>query len=433
VWFFAPKWLIYKAGINVERKMKKVTERNRRGSLHSRFSPLCAARCAAFIFLAFLPLGGNAKTAPAGGLDVPVAIMPFVGDDLAVSAHLQERTTGEINVLSGFVPEPISAEQFPEYLKLRPDEPPDPSIPGESPFVLTGEYYLDSDLLGHFQLWLWNSSLGALVYTDEMVFENQEEAAAYLPPLVAWIFSNIAEPVKIPLELAQAEITPETVEEIVIKEGGDERPVFPRLYLGLRGGGSFNTYGIRGTGTYQSGSIKSIGLETALTTEFRMLRFLSIQTEAGFNLEFFKPFILKQQENERIFTNDLYRVISLQVPLLLKASMTFEKLRPSLYFGPYFILPLLPIKGMQDTYPYRVRPPFGVIWGMDVGYTLGPGELFFDLRYEMNLGMTIVRETVLQYTQNRISMSLGYRFGLWNRRPRQRDPAQRSAGEPRAP
>jgi hypothetical protein len=401
------------------------------------------------IFLAFLPLGGNAQTALEGGIppgDIPVAIMPFLGDDLAVSARLQDQVSGRLDGLSGFIPRTLSAEKFPEYLALRPDEPPDPSILGDSPFVLTGEYYFDSESLEHFQLWLWNSSGGALIYTDEMVFENSEEAANYLPPLVTWIFSKISKPAETPLKIAgetpgemppgisgerAEEVPPETPGERTaqIIDGRDTRgdgksPAFSRLYLGLRGGASFNTYETRGTGTYQPGSIKSIGLETALTAELRIRYFLSIQTETAFNLESFMPFIRKRQGNDEIFTNDRYRAASFQIPLLFKVSLPFGEWRPSFYFGPYVALLLLPIKNPAGSYSYRMRPPFGIIWGMDLGYTLGPGEIFFDLRYEMSLGMTIVQATMLQYNQNRISMSLGYRFGLWKRRNRKEAPAK---------
>jgi hypothetical protein len=447
--------------------VKKVTaRRNRYGSLNSRFPPLFTACYPLVILLVLLSPKGNAQTAlDEGGFppgDIPVAIMPFLGDDLAFSAQLQEQVAGKLDDLAGFTPRMLSAEKFPEHLALHPDEPPDPSVLGDSPFVLTGEYYFDSESLEHFQLWLWNSSRGALIYTDEMVFENSEEVASYLPPLVSWIFSQISKPVEKPVEMT-AEIPGERVAEIpeegapeisgeraeeATEErtpeipgertekiiaggntgGGDKSPLWSRLYLGLRGGASFNTYDLRGTGTYQPGSIKSIGLETALAAELRILYFLSVQAEAGFNLEAFMPFILKRQGNEEIFTNDLYRVTSFQVPLLFKVPLPLGKLRPSLYLGPYVVLLLLPIKNPAGSYSYRMRPPFGIIWGMDLGYAFGPGELFFDLRYEMNLGMTVVQATTLQYNQSRISMSLGYRFGLWNRRNRQEYPSKRNPG-----
>ena len=145
-------------------------------------------------------------------------------------------------------------------------------------------------------------------------------------------------------------------------------------------------------------------------------------------MESFMPFILKRQGNEEIFTNDRYKATSFQVPVLLKAFLPFGKWRPSLYLGPYVVLLLLPINGPDGSYSYRIYPPIGIIWGIDLGHTLGPGELFFDLRYEMNLSMTIVQATGLQYNQNRISMSLGYRFGLWSRRNGQEAASKRTEG-----
>ena len=93
--------------------------------------------------------------------------------------------------LPNYTPVSISSEAQPETLRLRPDEPQDPMYLGDMPFVLTGEYYFDTEDLEHFQLWLWNSNDGSLIYTDELVAEGVDEAEGYLPALVSWVFSKI--------------------------------------------------------------------------------------------------------------------------------------------------------------------------------------------------------------------------------------------------
>jgi hypothetical protein len=51
---------------------------------------------------------------------------------------------------------------------------------------------------------------------------------------------------------------------------------------------------------------------------------------------------------------------------------------------------------------------------MDLGFPLGPGSILFDLRYNRDLGMTNVQSiNRLQYTLERIGLSLGYKFLLW--------------------
>jgi hypothetical protein len=116
---------------------------------------------------------------------VPVAVMPFAGDDPALNNRIRAAALAERENLAGFIPRPLDAGgSF-------SDSPPDPALLEGAPYVLTGEYYFDDEDMLHFQMWLWNGANGALVYTDELVTENADEAEGYVPSLAAWVFSKI--------------------------------------------------------------------------------------------------------------------------------------------------------------------------------------------------------------------------------------------------
>jgi hypothetical protein len=66
-----------------------------------------------------------------------------------------------------------------------------------------------------------------------------------------------------------------------------------------------------------------------------------------------------------------------------------------------------------DSYQAKLDLPLGVLLGLDVDYALGGGkfgELYWSLRYNIDLGLTSVEETGLHYTRNRLVFSAGWRY-----------------------
>ncbi|MDR2630557.1 MAG: hypothetical protein LBC60_06520 [Spirochaetaceae bacterium] len=373
-----------------------------------------------FIWLMFLfltSLGGFGQTIPAGGT-VGVSIMPFPGlDDPENAAEFYDAVVAEVNNLVSYYPRTISAAEYPEIRYMSPDSAPPMEYLGGSRYVLTGEFYFDTEDLQHFQLWLWNSSTGSLVYTDEMVSENYEESIQYMPTLVNWIFSQIT-PHE---ELALIDMIPETQTGVAMNNVGvsagnppeeAKRPL-GRLYLGLRGGAAFNTYSIpQGTRTYEAGLSRSFSYEAAILAEFRILRLLSLRLEAVFNQDTFNAV----EGNGGSYNK--FKPLTLSFPVLIKMPIDFDVFDLSFYAGLYGTLPLGKMRvqtdSSNDAYTYTVDPPFGVSLGMDLGFPLGPGSILFDLRYNRDLGVTNVQSSSrLQYTMERIGVSLGYKFLLW--------------------
>ncbi|MDR0690187.1 MAG: hypothetical protein LBG08_08010 [Spirochaetaceae bacterium] len=381
------------------------------------------------LFLFAAPYSGTAQTPPDGTAGTgtppageetpapppekkPVATMPFLGDDLAQSAQLRSVVVREVEGLAEYTPRHISSDSFPETLDFRPDEPPDPKYLGEMPYVLTGEYYFDTEDLGHFQLWLWNSADGSLVYTDELVAEDIEEAESYLPALVSWVFSRIPPPpppVQLTVDLRGM------VEEVMGErnrgtETGEPVP-FSRLYLGMRVGGAVNAYYSRTTDRYDAGMSQGFGGEAAFMVEYRPWRYLSFLGEAVFSLDVFKVFKINQVGNQDIHTTSQYTALSVYFPLMIKTPIEVGPFSISLFAGAYYILPLGQIVDEGASYSYRIDLPLGLMVGMDMGHSLGPGDLFVSLRYGRDLGMTMAHSG-LQYTPNRVALSVGYRFGF---------------------
>jgi hypothetical protein len=361
------------------------------------------------------PFGGFAQIISADDA-VEVIIMPFaVWEDAINTIPFYDTVIAEVNNLNGYYPKILSAAEYPEILYMSPNLSPDTKYLGDSQYVLTGESYFDTENVQHFQLWLWDSSTGSLVYTDEMVSENYEEALKYIPALVSWIFSQIP-----PSEsLTIIEMIPEaqTAAEVTMNVGDvleeHKRPL-GWLYLGLRGGATFNTYSIpQGTKTYEGGLSRSFSYEAALLAEFRIMRFLTLRIEAVFNQDTFKA-----AESGGNGTYNKFEPMTLSFPLLIKMPIDFDAFDLSIYTGVYGTLPLGKIKvqtsSSNESYSYTIDPPFGVSFGIDLGFSLGPGSFLFDLRYNRDLGVMNVQSTNrLQYTVERIGLSLGYKFLLW--------------------
>jgi hypothetical protein len=384
-----------------------------------------------FFLIFFLCLGrtGISAQTPAetGSLTEqrPVALMPFLGDDLAIGAQFQERVIGQVVSLEKYSPNSVSAEQYPQILSLQPDYPPDAAYLGGMRYAMTGEYYIDMDDLQHFQLWLWNGPNGALIYTDEMVFESMEEAEGYLPPMVSWIFSHIPEEIIISEETIY--ISGEGGDAAVGDgESEDSQGLFTgKLKLGLRGGGNYNLYGSHiSAGSYEADQSQGFSGEGALIVEFTIFKLLGIQVEAVWTHDTFKAKKKTITATEDIYSTHQYKSMSLMFPLLIKVPVELGAFTLSPFGGAYFTMPLGKITLISNdtppegkTFNYTISPPLGLILGTELAFRLGPGELFGDLRFVRNIGVTTVeRGQGIQYSQTRIGLSVGYKFLVWSRK-----------------
>jgi hypothetical protein len=151
--------------------------------------------------------------------------------------------------------------------------------------------------------------------------------------------------------------------------------------------------------------------------ELRLFRYLSFQAEGDFLYESFEsPGVAA--EGERRFV-DTFSVVSLMFPVMLKAPLSFGKFTVAPYAGAYYVLMLgdagrkFGVSGGTDRVAVKLPLPLGFTAGLDIGFILGPGELFADLRYGKDFGPTVMGDGdgPLQ-SRDRVNVCFGYKYGF---------------------
>ncbi|MDR3166563.1 MAG: hypothetical protein LBT93_01360 [Treponema sp.] len=356
-----------------------------------------------------------------------VAIMPFVTvDDATTTLQLYEAVVSEVGNMDTYVIHEVSVAMYPDIAGLSPDVPPEPEYLGTSKYVLTGEFYLDMEDLQHFQLWLWTSDTGRLVYTDEMVTEDVEEALMYMPPLLNWLLSQIPPEGPLPATAITAaqESSSQSVDpaDTLTNKGEGKRIFQGQLHLGLRGGATFNSYSIALKSWGYEGSLtQSFAYEAAFLADFRILRFLGIQAEVIFSPDALMISRIETVNGKSVAVIDRFESLSLIFPLLIKIPLDFGGFNLSFYTGAYGILPLgntqLNSEVGAGAYTAKTDPPIGFVFGLDMGFLAGPGMFVLDMRYGRDFGITTIQSPIkVPYTRDRIAVSVGYKFLLWKRK-----------------
>jgi hypothetical protein len=189
------------------------------------------------------------------------------------------------------------------------------------------------------------------------------------------------------------------------------------LYLGLRAGASIPGYSFQEAVGYEAGSGGGFGGEGGLVAELRLFRFFGLQLEALFTYGAFNAVKITSGEDSRKVSADVFTSMSFMFPFLLKVPLGFERFALSFYAGAYYLLALGKEGEFGDwgeTDSFSVSPPLGFIIGADLGIPLGPGELFVDLRYGRDLGVTVIQNGP-RYGRERINVGLGYKFGFFKK------------------
>jgi hypothetical protein len=194
-----------------------------------------------------------------------------------------------------------------------------------------------------------------------------------------------------------------------------------RLYAGLRGGVSLAGRYFQSSPGYSPSYGAGTGAEGGLLVELRLFRFLALQAEGNFVYEVFDaPGTVVEGEDP---SADTYTAMSLMFPLVAKVPLSFGRLTLSLYAGAYYILTLgkaekeSGVSGETEQAALTMTFPLGVTVGTEAGFALGRGELFADLRYGRDFGATVIGEgDGFRHVRDRISVCLGYKFGLLDNR-----------------
>jgi hypothetical protein len=357
--------------------------------------------------------------------------MAFAGGDAALNVLLRDAVINEVQALGGYTARPVSREEHPEILGLPPEKPPAPGYVGSARYALTGKFYIEPDEeRGRFQLWLWNSGDGSLVYTDESVARTREETLSYMPVMVSWIFSHIPQEGQSPPLGAAVTTAPRGA---AAPRGGAADDLFDRwLYVGLRGGGSFRFYTLSESAKdYHSAGSNDFSYEGSIQAACKFLPFMSVQAEVVFTQDRAKfqgsgYYNDPNNTSWQIFYTDNYTSTSFLFPLTVKFPLVFDPYIISPFGGAYVTLPLgritrdsnIAVRNTGD-FDHNLTGYFGLTAGVDLGMKLGPGIFFLDLRYGSDLGETLIslgEGNTVRYRRAMLSISVGYELALLSKK-----------------
>ncbi|MDR0708451.1 MAG: PorT family protein [Spirochaetaceae bacterium] len=346
----------------------------------------------AVFFCVFTPLFAQERS------DIKLYIAPATGGSPEAREFFDVNISEEIRGAHYTIADSPDGADYLVSMTITEDA--DSDVPGEARFLFTLVVTKASD----------TSSLVELSWE----YANVEEMYQWNLYLIYNALSNIP----MSKDSSGAEKTTPAPEAAETDTVSDNRKRAHWLYVGLRGGLSFTRYSFQSTLDYNSGYSTGISGEGGLVVELRLFRFLSFQAEADFIYESFNASRAALEGNAR--STDTFTSMSFMFPLMVKVPLKFERFTLSLYAGTYYTLALGEAEkktgASEETGSVAVKmidPPLGFTVGTDVGFLVGPGELFADLRYGRNLGVTVIGEgTGPLYIQDRINVCVGYKFGF---------------------
>ena len=325
---------------------------------------------------------------------LPVALIPFWGDDQAVIREFGEELILGINGMRSYSPWPVDMSRLP------PDVPeggfppyicPSPSITGNTPFAVTGELTLDNDTgQWHIRLYLWQMGDNRLLFSDEMTAYYRNDFAETLPGMLDWIFSWV------PREETSARSAANQTR--VVYFAATEPPKW--MYIGLRAGAALRIHDSpqwkNPSTTYVHNYYENITV--AAHANVQLFTFIGLQVEGILNIDF-EPF--GQQ-------------VSIITPVLARYSYRRGTTTLMIVGGVYWDFPL---GGMKSDFMYDpYDPPWGLTGGIGFGNRLGHGYLYLDIRWSSDLTDTIQKDPGYNgYRRNMLSLCLGYEAGLFHK------------------
>jgi hypothetical protein len=189
-----------------------------------------------------------------------------------------------------------------------------------------------------------------------------------------------------------------------------------QIYLGLRMGPSVRIYTPEDDIPYTGGDTSAFSMDVALQANFRALPFLSVQAEMvwtwdDLSLEEYIP-----SGSSYIISARDHTSFSFRFPLLLRLDFYPRSFRVSPFFGFYYFQPLGKLtvndsRGKRQV-SWKASPPIGLTGGLSVGRKAGPGIVFADLRWDIDLGETEPDGDIPAYRRSMITLSVGYEFGF---------------------
>jgi hypothetical protein len=357
-----------------------------------------SARAAVFAVLcmALFSAAGFGQS-PQSGAQLPektiVAVLPLAGEEPEMIRRFHDGVTRAVEALEKYTPRevPLAAVRSAE-VRIPTDMPPLRSLVGSARYALTGGVY-PGEAAGEYylQLWLWDMAGSTMIYTDDLVYDDIEDAMQSLPGLVKWLFSHIHETV---IE------TPEP------SPWND-----PLFMLGLRAGLSQRWYTVPGE---VSSGASALNLEGGVSGALRLSSLFSLQLELILTGDTLVYRGLNWDGSDYTMANIKYTNFSLMIPFLLKASFRPGAIWLSPLAGLYTMVPLgqTRFRGPAgESYSWYYSAPLGFAVGLEGAALSGPGRVFAGLRYAADFGRAKIDDGK-EYRRTMFTLYLGYEFGF---------------------
>ncbi|MDR2746374.1 MAG: PorT family protein [Treponema sp.] len=368
-----------------------------------RYASWGTARIFGIIGLMLLPVLAFAQTGPAENTGEPaekilVAVLPLLGEEKDMVRQFSQGIMDAVAALEKYTPLQVSPEALYDKMEEIPtDLPPHQDVTAGARYALTGGVYAGAQEQEYYlQLWLWDMSGSAMIYTDDLIYEDINDAMISLPGLVEWLFSHIIEVTIIPPPL---ELKPD-----------------PGFTLGFRFGISPRWYISPGE---QSAGAQALVVEGGVSGSFRLNPLLALQLELIMTGD---TVVYRGLSAADEIYNVKYSSLSLMIPLLLRMNFRPGLARLSPLAGLYVVFPLGDARYHRSTgastqsYSYSFTVPLGFTLGFEAAIKLGPGEVFTDLRYNGDFGRVNINDPdKTKYKRHVFSITLGYEFSFLDR------------------
>ena len=332
-----------------------------------------------------------------------VALIPFWGDDDGIIADFGASLYWGLVAKPGFSPRQVDMVNLPDDVPpggFPPFVSPPPSLTLASPFAMTGDITVNP-LSGqwHLRLYLWQTADNRMLFSDEMAAFDRSSLDVVMPGMLDWIFSwvgSVPEPVTVYVEVP----VPVPADPVYL-EGGMQRPAPNRLFFGFRAGVAsqmlvplFTDEGVEA----ESPS----NFTGALSLNYRFLTF--------------EDFQLGVQAEGVVMYDHRHDILTLTVPLALRATFLFGTSSFSLLGGAYVLIPLMdghPGFSQPDGFLFGHESDGTLLWGVTagagLGFRLGPGSLLAEFRWAMDMFSV---QRLDYFHRHTVGVFVGYEWGL---------------------
>jgi hypothetical protein len=328
-----------------------------------------------------------------------VAVLPLAGEETQMIRRFYEGTVESVAALGKYTPRQVAVSTVRSAeIEIPTDMPPVPGLTAGARYALTGGVYPGSTAGEYYlQLWLWDMSSSTMIYTDDLVYDDIEQAMESLPGLVEWLFSHIR--------------------EVTIASPPADTWLDPLFMLGVRAGLAQRWY--THPGELSSGA-SALNLEGGVSGALRLSPLFSFQLELLLTGDTLVYRGLNQNSGQYTMANKKYTNLSLMIPFLLKMNFRAGDVRLSPLGGLYAVAPLGKGRysysaGGSESYSWSYSVPLGFTLGLEGAVQTGTGRTFMGLRYGVDFGTATIRASQeTRYERTMFSVYLGYEFGFFD-------------------